>query len=86
MYISRLLAKKSAWPSNFKKIELENDTFECWKSFFEDREPTLTCVLGLHLSLLDRGLENLIKLLDKVEKGHTIDHKTGQYPFHYACI
>lgn len=76
MYISRLLAKKSLWPINLEKFEIENN-LESWKSFFEEREPTLSCVLGLQHSLLDRGLEILTELLGEVEKGNTINHKTG---------
>ncbi|KAL0901358.1 hypothetical protein ABMA27_006637 [Loxostege sticticalis] len=76
MYISRLLAKKSLWPKNLDTVAIESNNINSWKSFFAEREPTLRCVLGLNQTLLDRGLEMLTEILNKVEKGETIDHKT----------
>ncbi|XP_028158764.1 gem-associated protein 2-like [Ostrinia furnacalis] len=86
MYISRLLAKKSSWPSTLTKAEIETNSINSWKSLFAETEPTLSCVLGLKQKLLDRGLEMLIQLLDEVKKGDTIDHKTGQWIYAFlAC-
>ncbi|KAM3967679.1 gemin 2 isoform 1-T1 [Aphomia sociella] len=76
LYISRLLAKKTLWPSNFKSINIEQDRMRGWKSFFDSNEPTLTCVLGLKHTLLDRGLEILTEILDDVKPGCSVDHKT----------
>ncbi|XP_072941305.1 gem-associated protein 2 [Epargyreus clarus] len=86
MYISRLLAKKKLWPKDFKTINFDKDNIALWKGFFENNDPTLTCVLGLKQSLLDKGLEYVIETLDDVEPGQTIDYKTGQWIYAFlAC-
>ncbi|CAH0405266.1 unnamed protein product [Chilo suppressalis] len=86
MYISRLLANKSLWPNNIEKVKIEENTVRGWKTFFLQREPTLTCVLGLPHILLDRGLEVLTEILAQVSHGDSIDHRTGQWIYAFlAC-
>lgn len=86
MYISRLLSKKSQWPNNVERVNVEDNSLRGWKCFFSEREPTLTCVLGLQHVLLDRGLEMLTEILGEVKSGNTIDHKTGQWIYAFlAC-
>ncbi|CAG9796478.1 unnamed protein product [Diatraea saccharalis] len=86
MYISRLQANKSLWPSSLEKIKIRENTLRGWKDFFVQREPTLSCVLGLPSTLLDRGLEVLTEILAEVKYGESIDHKTGQWIYAFlAC-
>ncbi|XP_068626611.1 gem-associated protein 2 [Battus philenor] len=86
MYISRLLSKKSQWSGSVKTIQIEQDNLKGWKRFFEKNEPTLSCVLGLPHTLLDRALEILTDIIGDVQPGNTIDHKTGQWIYAFlAC-
>ncbi|XP_047532876.1 gem-associated protein 2-like [Vanessa atalanta] len=85
MYVSRLLLKKSLWPSDVRKLDLDPNNIIAWKNLFE-RDPKLSYVLGLHNAMLDRGLEILIEILDGVKPGSTISHKTGQWIYAFlAC-
>ncbi|CAG4954539.1 unnamed protein product [Colias eurytheme] len=79
MYISRLLAKKAQWAKDVTRIALDHTSSEEWREFFETREPTLTCILGLNHTILDNGLEILIESLNKIKPGETIPYKTGQW-------
>lgn len=79
MYISRILARKSSWPSDVQKIEIEQNNLIGWKNFFMKSDPTLSCVLGLRYTLIDRGLEMLTETLNEVKSGYTIEHKTGKH-------
>ncbi|KAL4716931.1 hypothetical protein ACJJTC_012742 [Scirpophaga incertulas] len=86
MYLSRLRAKKSQWP-NLEKIDIINNTLKEWKNFFLNTEPTLKCVLGLSVVLLDQGLVMLTKILDETKHGYTIDHKIGRWIYALlACL
>ncbi|CAK1602240.1 unnamed protein product [Parnassius mnemosyne] len=86
LYISRLLANKSHWPNCIKVVEIDQDNLIGWRKFFEINEPTLSCVLGLRYTLLDRALEVLTDIIDDVEPGKTIDYKTGQWIYAFlAC-
>ncbi|XP_026758646.1 gem-associated protein 2-like isoform X2 [Galleria mellonella] len=86
MYLSRIQTKKTLWPSDLKKISVEHDSLNGWKQFFNTNEPTLTCVLGLKHTLLDRGLEILTEILEEVKPGFTVDYKTGQWIYAFlAC-
>lgn len=76
MYVSKLLINKSLWPVEIQNIEVDPYNIPAWKNLFE-RDPKLSCVLGLHSALLDRGLEILTEILDDVKPGNTLDHKTG---------
>ncbi|KPJ08682.1 Survival of motor neuron protein-interacting protein 1 [Papilio machaon] len=86
MYISRIISKKSQWSNTIRKIEIEQDNLLGWKRFFKMNEPTLSCVLGLPYTLLDRALEILTDIIDDVPPGKTIDYKTGQWIYAFlAC-
>ncbi|CAK1540162.1 unnamed protein product [Leptosia nina] len=80
-YISRLLSKKSQWPKEVMRICLDPSKSEMWSNFFENHEPTLSCVLGLNYKILDSGLEYLIESLDNIQPGNTIPYRTGQWMY-----
>lgn len=84
MYVSRLLTKKSIWPTKINKIDIDPNNVAAWKTLFAETDPKLSCVLGLHNAMLDHGLEVLIKLLDDVKPGSTIDRKTGIFFNNYT--
>ncbi|XP_045772737.1 gem-associated protein 2-like [Maniola jurtina] len=86
MDISRLLNKKSTWPKNMKKINIDNNTVVGWENYFKNNDPTLSYVIGVPQAHLDKGLEILIEMLDKVTPGETIDHIIGQWIYAFlAC-
>ncbi|CAG9581593.1 unnamed protein product [Danaus chrysippus] len=86
MYISRLISNRSLWPKDVINIEIDPDNIAAWMNLFENKDPKLSCVLGLHHALLDHGLEILIEMLDKVKPGSTINYKTGQWIYAFlAC-
>lgn len=78
MYVSKLLINKSLWPNEVQNIEVDPYNIPAWKNLFE-RDPNLSCVLGLHSAMLDRGLEILTEILGDVKPGNTLDHKTGRW-------
>ncbi|CAH2102319.1 unnamed protein product [Euphydryas editha] len=85
MYVSRMLSKKALWPDDVLKLELNPNNIPAWKNLFE-KDPKLSCVLGLHSAMLDRGLEILTEILDDVKPGSTLDHKIGQWIYAFlAC-
>ncbi|XP_050666736.1 gem-associated protein 2 isoform X2 [Leptidea sinapis] len=77
MYISRLLSKRSEWPQNVTSIHLDTNDKQQWTKLFKDREPTLSCMLGLSYKILEDGLDLLIHSLNCLQPGETISYKTG---------
>lgn len=78
MYVSRLSSKKSLWPSKVDKINIEPGNVLAWKLLFEETNPKLSSVLGLHSAMLDNGLEVLIEMLKDIKPGNTISRKMGK--------
>lgn len=73
-----MLMKTGKMETKAKAIKIGDDTLEGWKVFFENNDPTLSCALGLKPDKLVRGLEMLVEILEEVEPGQTVDHKTGK--------
>ncbi|XP_041975484.1 gem-associated protein 2-like [Aricia agestis] len=87
MYISRMLAKKSLWPTKVKKIDINPNNIGAWKSLFQNEDPSLSSLIGAHSAVIDRGLEILVDVLDHIKPGNTITHRTGQWIYALlACI
>ncbi|XP_073957422.1 gemin 2 isoform X2 [Choristoneura fumiferana] len=80
-----MLMKTGKMEAKAKPIKIGDDTLEGWKLFFESNDPTLSCALGLKPDKLVRGLEMLVEILEEVEPGQTVDHKTGQWIYAFLA-
>lgn len=79
LYISRIIHKKPPWPQIQRKYIRR--TARDWQNFFDNNEPTLTCILGIDYKIYEFGIEHLITTLDEVKHGDTIPKKTGTLQF-----